>query len=543
MSAAPQFHRPAQVREWWENPAVIAAVILLSAVPLLYPQIPPLVDLPGHMGRFRVQLDLDSSPWLGEFYGFEWAAIGNLGVDLMVIPLAPLIGLEAAVKLIVLSIPPLTVAGFLWVAREVHGRIPPTAFFAIPFAYGHPFLFGFVNYALAMALAFLAFALWLRLARLGRLRLRAALFVPISLILFFTHTYGWGALGLMCFSAEAVRQHDKGAGWLRSGAKAAGHASVMALPLVIMLAWRSETDSGMTADWFNWVVKLLWLKTALRDRWELFDFVSVILLLLLLIEAFRNPRLEFSRNLAFSGLVLIASFLVLPRIIFGSAYADMRLMPYLFAVLILAIRIRGESVYRLATVLAVGGLVFASVRIGATTASLAMAARDHEQKLEALEHVPMGARVITLVGEGCGFRWQLPRNSHLGALVIVRRHGFSNAQWAIEGHNLLRLEYGEAGPFVADPSGRVRGSGCEVSSLWSIDDALRAIPEGAFDFLWLIDPPVFDPKLVKGLEEITRGEGWILFGLNPAGGRPPQATLRKETALVRPESARARRPI
>jgi hypothetical protein len=166
-------------------------------------------------------------------------------------PLAPLIGLEPAVKLIVLSVPPLTVAGFLWVAREVHGRIPPTAFFAIPLAYGHPFLFGFVNHALAMAFAFLAFALWLRLARLGRLRLRAALFVPISLIVFFTHTYGWGALGLMCFSAEAVRQHDKGAGWLRSGAKSALYASVMALPLVIMFAWRSETDAGFTGDWFN----------------------------------------------------------------------------------------------------------------------------------------------------------------------------------------------------------------------------------------------------------------------------------------------------
>ena len=80
----------------------------------------------------------------------------------------------------------------------------------MPFAYGHPFLFGFVNFALSMAFAFLAFGLWLRLGRLGRTRLRPALFVPISLIVFFTHTYGWGALGLLCFSAEAVRQHDRG---------------------------------------------------------------------------------------------------------------------------------------------------------------------------------------------------------------------------------------------------------------------------------------------------------------------------------------------
>ena len=88
--------------------------------------------------------------------------------------------------------------------------MPPTAFFALPFIYGYPFLFGFVNFALSVALAFLAFGLWLRLGRLERTRLRGWLFVPISLVVFFCHTYGWGLLGLMCFSADAVRLHDRG---------------------------------------------------------------------------------------------------------------------------------------------------------------------------------------------------------------------------------------------------------------------------------------------------------------------------------------------
>jgi hypothetical protein len=57
------------------------------------------------------------------------------------------------VKLIILTIPVLTVGGLLWVAYEVHGRVPPTALFAVPFAFNFPFLFGFVNFALAMALA------------------------------------------------------------------------------------------------------------------------------------------------------------------------------------------------------------------------------------------------------------------------------------------------------------------------------------------------------------------------------------------------------
>src|SRR5439155_18635239 len=136
----------------------------------------PLVDLVGPMGRYRVELDLNHSSYLQLYYDYHWAAIGNLGVDLLVIPLGKLLGLEPAVKLIVLLIPPLTAAGFLWVAREVHGRVPPTAFFALPFIYGYPFLFGFVNFALSVALAFLAFGLWLRLGRLGRTRRRSLLF-------------------------------------------------------------------------------------------------------------------------------------------------------------------------------------------------------------------------------------------------------------------------------------------------------------------------------------------------------------------------------
>ena len=136
------------VRPWWESRLVLIAVVVLTMAPLAYPQIPPLVDLFGHMGRYRVELDLGSSAWLQQYYNYHWAAIGNLGVDLLVLVLAPLVGLEPAVKLIVIAIPPLTALGFLWVAREVHGRIPPTVFFALPFIYGYPFLFGFVNFTL-----------------------------------------------------------------------------------------------------------------------------------------------------------------------------------------------------------------------------------------------------------------------------------------------------------------------------------------------------------------------------------------------------------
>src|SRR3990170_8762294 len=110
-----------------------------------------------------------------------------------------------------------------------------------------------------MALAFLAFGLWLRLGRFDRTPLRAALFVPLSCIVWLAHAFGWGVLGLMAFSAEAVRQHDKGRGWLPSGLRAALHALALALPLLMMLLWRSGAPGGTTGDWFNWITKFEWV--------------------------------------------------------------------------------------------------------------------------------------------------------------------------------------------------------------------------------------------------------------------------------------------
>ena len=504
----------AETRPWWESRIVIVLVVLATMIPLLYPPIPPLVDLFGHMGRYRVELDLGNSLWLKQYYSFHWAAIGNLGVDLLMLVLAPLVGLEPAVKLIVLAIPPLTAFGFLWVAREVHGRIPPTAYFALPFIYGFPFLFGFVNFALSVALAFLAFGLWLRLGRLERTTLRGWLFVPISLIVFFTHTYGWGLLGLICFSADAVRLHDRGRSWWRAGLEAALHTSVMTLPLIVMLAWRSETHGGSTIGWFEWKIKWRWLYSALRDRWKWLDIASLAVAALVFVYALVSRKLTLSRNLAFSAIVLALSFAVLPRIIFGSAYADMRLVPYLFAVALLAIRFRGAPDRRTAQVLAVLGLLFLSVRIAANTASLAMAADDQQAKLEALDHVPEGARVITLTGMTCAEYWPMLRNSHLGAMVIVRREGFSNDQWLLEGINLLDLKYRAAGYFAADPSQLVRPNRCHDALHRTIDESLSALPRNDFDYAWLIDVPPYHPEVVAGMQPVWRGPGSILYRLH-----------------------------
>lgn len=487
---------------WWQRHRLLLLLVVLSAVPLLYPPVPPLIDLYGHIGRYRVQLAHDLSPSLSQFYSFDWRLIGNLGVDLLVEPLAPILGLEPAVKLIVMTIPPLTALGLIWIAREVHGRVPPTVFLALPFAYGHPFHFGFVNFALSMALALNAFALWLRLARLGRTRLRVIVFLPISVLLWVTHTYGWGTLGVMAFSAEVVRQHDRGSRWLAALVPAALQCLSLAPPALLMVAWRSGSHvAGQTFDWFNWTAKSWWLTLTLRDRWRWFDIACVATAVAALFAATLDRRLTYSRNLAASALVLTLVFALLPRVVFGSAYADMRLTPFLFAVALIAIRPTAAATPRFLNALAIAGLAFFAVRTAATTASLALYSQRHEQALDALDHVPVGARLLTFVGTSCGVRWATERTEHLPSMAIVRRDAFANDQWAIAGNQLIGIRLRGAAGFDRDPSELIVGRNCREPYL-SIEQALTGFPRAVFDYVWLIGPPPYRRAWLADMDRI-----------------------------------------
>lgn len=510
-----KFGGPAQ-KAWWEQHWFHALLIFASAIPLLYPTVPPLVDLPGHMGRYRVELDQLDHLRTNPYYVFQWQLIGNLGIDLLIIPVAKIFGLEFGLKLITIAIPTLTVTGLLWIAREVHGRVTPTVLFALPLAYGHPFMFGFINYTLSMALALCGFALWLRFERLRAYRTRAIVFLIFSPMLWVCHIYGWAALCLLCASSEIVHQHDRRGKWLPAFGYAALNGLSLAPPLLLMIMWRSGHVGGQTGGWLIshdrggwhslWAIKLAWYDETLRDQWRAFDAFSVSFLSMLIFVAIRNPWFSFSRNLAASALILLFVYLAVPYVVFGSAYADMRLTPYVFAIAIVGIRMRPKASHRVRTVLAVLGLIFFAARTAGTTTSFYRLANGANSALGALEHVPEGARLVSFVGRECHTQWYTNRLEHLPAMAIVRRHAFSNDQWEMAGAQLMRSAYPQ-GPLIVqhfgrDPSQMVTQPDCK-SELWhTLNWALTNLPRDKFDYVWIINPPPYDPSLLRGMTQV-----------------------------------------
>ena len=479
-------YAPAAPHGWWSSRFYIAALTLIAAIPLLRPDIPPLTDLMGHMGRYRVELADASSPLLTRFYTFDWAVMGNLGVDLLIVPMSRLFGLELGVKLIVLAIPPLTALGMLLIAREIHGRLPATAAFALPLVYGFPFQWGFVNFALSMALALNAFALWLRLGKLGRIRLRAALFLPIGALIWLAHSFGWGVLGLLAFSAEFVRYRDLGKNFIVSAWHGGLACLPLAPPLLLMLAWRSGTVSGQTTDWFNWAAKFVYFLSTLRNHWMQLDMFSMILLMCLAVFGLLGMGFRMNRTMGHAAVILIATFILLPRIALGSAYTDMRLAPFMLAVPIIGLLPKSDD-RRWLSALALMALALFVVRIGVSTVRFAEVDRNYKEQLAALDHVPRGARMFVLVDLPCLSRWDPTRMDHLGAMAIVRREAFVNGQWSMPGAQLLRIKYAPAKGFAEDPTQILRPVWCRARNSRTLENSIAHFPRAAFDFVWLID--------------------------------------------------------
>jgi hypothetical protein len=70
-------------RPWWTSPYLWVVLALTSTLPFFFADIPPLTDLPNHIARYYIFLNIDHSPFLQNYYHVQWHLIGNLGIDLL----------------------------------------------------------------------------------------------------------------------------------------------------------------------------------------------------------------------------------------------------------------------------------------------------------------------------------------------------------------------------------------------------------------------------------------------------------------------------
>ncbi|PZO74886.1 MAG: hypothetical protein DI640_06440 [Sphingomonas taxi] len=513
---------PDRPKPWWATRCYSVLVSLLLAVPLLWPAIPPLTDIFGHLARYTIVERIGTSPYLHQWFATHWQLSGNLGVDLIAAAFDPAFDIVLVTKITMIATAVLTGGGMLFVAREAHGRLPPTAPFALPLVFGMPFHYGFLNYSLSVALVFPAIALWLRLGLRRGLRrdrgiVRAALFVPLSLAIWITHLAGWGLLGLTVFAIELATARRDGTPYWR--------AVIACLPLAAPLALLLFQPTGPAtigiSHWFDGSLKVLFVLAVLRDQNAVFDIASAALLYILVVFGLRGMGFRMEPRLACAAAAVFAAFLLLPGMIMGSALADMRVLPCALALAILSLS-PTNTAQRNLDLLAIAALAFLGLRLAVQTIGWARTATLQQEQLAALDHIPRGSRVFVLVTLPCESAWSSRRMDHLGLMAIVRRDAFANGMWNMPSSQLT-VHRPDATGFVYAGSQTLFPAGCRYDPRYDLPRALATMPRAAFDFVWLIDTPRADWPNDRGLHRIWSGNRGALYRIahRPIRALPP----------------------
>ena len=500
---------------WLDRWPVMLLVCLVTIVPLLLVDFPPLVDLYGHLGRFAVQTELAQRPELQPFYSYDWKLIGNLGGDILVQVLHPLLGLEASVHAVVILTQIVGALGLMLVSREIHGRVTPFALAAIPLLYGYPFNYGFINYSLSMGLALLAYTAWLRLHRQGR-EGRARLWLLVAgAAIWVCHTYGWAFLGLLTGSTMLAEVYAARMRPVRAVARILGACWPLLLPVVPMVIWRAESSGAGLGGW-SLPFKLIWSYSPFRSVWKVLDIGALAVVAGLIYWGRLSRSARFDPAIGIAAALCVAFFLILPSWVFGSAFADMRLLPYGIALGLVAIG-TGQGRARELRIAGMIALAFFGVRMAVTSAGFVLQDREMQAALPALDHMPKGARVAFFVIKPCKVRWTLPVLDHAAGAALARRNAFVNDQWQQPGVNPMRVHYAQGGRFVKDPSHLVLSDACGPSVLPPVSKTLAKLPRSAFTHVWIVGYRPERYTVPEGFVEVPGSGSGRLYRIEPQG--------------------------
>ena len=94
---------------------------LLATLPFWFVTIPPLTDVPGHMGRAAIAAQ-QNGPAFAALMGFQWYPGPNLGADLIVEALRHIVSITPAYWLVAAAIPLLLTVGLFSVARRLNSQ-------------------------------------------------------------------------------------------------------------------------------------------------------------------------------------------------------------------------------------------------------------------------------------------------------------------------------------------------------------------------------------------------------------------------------------
>lgn len=501
----------AGVLPWLSGPGIAIAILLICA-PFALVDVPPLIDIPGHMGAAAIEAAGPGNP-LEQYFTWKWVFTLNIGGGVLMKVLGAQFGILAAGWWSTVLATGLFAGGCLWTIRMLNPKGGHAAAWSLMFVFSFPLLTGFLNYILATGLSLTAFgaSVWLE----KNPRARSTMLIIAQPVAMLCHAIGGLLLALLVGAHAFGRAMDElPAGWRfrdftnREWVKSLDWKAIglrlwqacwPLLATVITIAlWKAFSPPVKSMNIWRWDQKAWSFVLTLRDQSKLLDFTtSIIAGLLVLVGPFLGAKWNWRQGLP--ALTVFLLFLVIPSDINGSSFVDIRLLP-VAAMLGLGLQDwSGARRLQWAKAVAYLGMALLAVRLTVTAWSFNDYAEDYKKQLSALTHVEPGSRVLAFVEHSClDESWRNTRRDHLASLASLYRQAWVNDNWAVPGLHMIVPRFRPGRNFTADPSEFVWSRRCAGGWRRTVETALKAAPIERVDYVWLIDtgmPRRADPRL------------------------------------------------
>ncbi len=423
--------------------AALAVLCLALVAPLWVCEVPPLIDYPNHLARLFVLASLPGDPALAKFYAAHWSVIPNLALDIAGPPLMQVLSVYAAGRVLIAASVLLPVLGTLAYGAALGNRWWPLGAGLV--AWNNCLLYGFLNFSIAIGLAMLLAAAWLRWREVCPIRTVIAAALG-AVVLFICHLMGLVFLAALIGGAELFRVFHAA----RKPAEAVRRGCILALIFAAPAALYAMSDLrqlGGDAIFLPPGEKLFQLAGVFANYLRPLDLATAALAIGLpaLGLVMRRGRVPGPAAVAMIGLGV--GFLAAPYAWKGTYHLDTRLAVMLDFMLFAGfIPWRWPRAVRLGAAVAV--LALFAARMAVLMAAFAARQADVADIRTVLAPVRPG-QAVYVVSAGTG-GWRVLSDGfrtdiHLGALALIERR----AWWPFEFDNVSQQPLETKQPYRA----------------------------------------------------------------------------------------------
>ncbi len=304
--------------------SIIFLLVALSIGPLFAVDVPAMRDYPNHLAVASV-LSRSGTDAANPFYQVSWTFNTNLAMELVVPPLARLIGLGAAGKTFLLLSQLLVIGGAMAIERVVRGRLELSPLAAPLFLYSLPFAWGFLNFEFGFGVALCAIAAWLALEDRTPFT-RACAHSVFVLILFVAHLLALGIYGATVGLHELWR--------LQSGRVSIRQTllnmSMLAAPAAVVLGailvqGHAVAGAANKTEW-RFDLKPQWIFEAMNGYSLLLSCAGAVLILFATFVLSRRGYLKLAKSGTWIAAGLVILYVAVPNQFMDTAFNDIRIV-------------------------------------------------------------------------------------------------------------------------------------------------------------------------------------------------------------------------